>query len=287
MSNVTLFRDSNAVIPDYLRTGVDDFTKKLMSGGSGGKRISIRGSVFRMVVDGKEIAKNEERSMDVVVVNVAEHNSRSYYSGTFVEGQNQGPDCWSNDGKAPDSRAANPQSTKCEGCPMNVAGAGAQKGRPCRYSRRIAVVMGNDIENSDVYQLTLPAQSLFGKGGEGKMPFQEYVDFLGSWDMSLRAVVTEMKFDTNSATPKLVFRAVRPLKKPEYDAVLQKSESPEALHAISFNPAPPRVEQAAAPAAIPAPKVEAAPEPAVREKKGAAAPKDLGSIIDDWGSDDD
>lgn len=287
MSNVTLFRDSNAVIPDYLRTGVDDFTKKLMSGGSGGKRISIRGSVFRMVVDGKEIAKNEERSMDVVVVNVAEHNSRSYYSGTFVEGQNQGPDCWSNDGKAPDSRAANPQSTKCEGCPMNVAGAGAQKGRPCRYSRRIAVVMGNDIENSDVYQLTLPAQSLFGKGGEGKMPFQEYVDFLGSWDMSLRAVVTEMKFDTNSATPKLVFRAVRPLKKPEYDAVLQKSESPEALQAISFNPAPPRVEQAAAPAAIPAPKVEAAPEPAVREKKGAAAPKDLGSIIDDWGSDDD
>lgn len=287
MSNVTLFRDSNAVIPDYLRTGVDDFTKKLMSGGSGGKRISIRGSVFRMVVDGKEIAKNEERSMDVVVVNVAEHNSRSYYSGTFVEGQNQGPDCWSNDGKAPDSRAANPQSTKCEGCPMNVAGAGAQKGRPCRYSRRIAVVMGNDIENSDVYQLTLPAQSLFGKGGEGKMPFQEYVDFLGSWDMSLRAVVTEMKFDTNSATPKLVFRAVRPLKKPEYDAVLQKSESPEALQAISFNPAPPRVEQAAAPAAIPAPKVEAAPEPVVREKKGAAAPKDLGSIIDDWGSDDD
>ena len=287
MANVTLFRDSNAVIPDYLRTGVDDFTKKLMSGGGGGKRISIRGSVFRMVVDGKEIAKNEERSMDVVVVNVAEHNSRSYYSGTFVEGQNQGPDCFSNDGKTPDTRAANPQSSKCDGCPMNVAGAGSQKGRPCRYSRRIAVVMGNDLENSDVYQLTLPAQSIFGKGGEGKMPFQEYVDFLGSWDMSLRAVVTEMKFDTNSATPKLVFRAVRPLKEPEYRAVLEKSESPEALQAISFNPAPPRAEQTVAPVAIAAPKVEAAPEPVVRDKKGAQPPKDLGSIIDDWGSDDD
>lgn len=300
MSNMTLFRDSNAVIPDYLKHGTDDFTKKLMSGGGGGRRISIRGSVFRMVVDGKEVAKNEDRAMEVVVVNVAEHNSRTYFAGTYVEGQNQGPDCWSNDGKTPDARAPNPQSSRCEGCPMNIAGAGAQKGRPCRFSRRIAVVLSNDIANSEVYQLTLPAQSIFGEGNEQKMPFQQYVNFLGGWGLSLRAVVTEMKFDTNSATPKLVFRAVKPLSQEEYEAAAAKGDTPAALQAISYTPAPPgvaSVKTAPANVALEAPPAPARkadleplaepPEPAVREKKGTAAPKDLGTIIDDWGSDDD
>lgn len=291
MSDVTLFRDAKAVIPDYMKNGVDDFTKKLMSSANGGKSISIRGSVFRMIVDGKEIAQNEDRAMDVVIVNVAEHTSRTYYSGTYQEGQTVGPDCWSNDGKVPDPRAENPQSTKCEGCPMNIAGAGSQKGRPCRFSRRLAVVMGNDVENSDVYRLVLPAQSIFGKGDQNKMPFLQYIDFLGSWNLSLRGVVTEMKFDTSSATPKLIFRPVRPLEQWEYEAAVAKGDSPEAIQAISYNPvaATPKREDAASPfAAKPKAQItaEPAPEPQVREKKTGAAPKDLDSVIAEWGDDD-
>ena len=63
MSNdVTLFKNG---VPDYLRNApLDDVTKSFLSGGGGGKRISIRGGVFRLVVDGKEIATSELQGYD-------------------------------------------------------------------------------------------------------------------------------------------------------------------------------------------------------------------------------
>ena len=289
-NELSLFRDAGAVIPAHLQ-GVDDLTRKLMSGGGSSKRISIRGSVFRMIVDGQEVAKNEDRSMDVVIVNAAEHTSRSYYAGTYQEGQNTGPDCWSNDGKTPDSRAENPQATKCDTCPMNIAGSGQGNSKACRFSRRLAVVLGNDIENSDVYQLVLPAQSIFGKGENGKMPLGQYVNFLGGHNLSIRSVVTEMRFDTDSATPKLTFRAVKPLTEAQYLAAVAKGDSPEAIAAVTYNPAP---STKAAPTPAPAvARIAAEPaankpaaEPAVREKKATAAPADLASVIDAWGDDE-
>ena len=48
-------------LPAYLKSiDLDDTTKALMGGGSGGesKRISIKGGVWRMLVNGKEIAQN-------------------------------------------------------------------------------------------------------------------------------------------------------------------------------------------------------------------------------------
>jgi MoaA/NifB/PqqE/SkfB family radical SAM enzyme len=66
MSEVTLFQQE---IPAYLkRAGMDDLTKSL-AGNTGLKRISIRGGVFRMMVNGEEIAKNEGRAMNIVIVN--------------------------------------------------------------------------------------------------------------------------------------------------------------------------------------------------------------------------
>ena len=69
MSNELAMLDSG--LPSYLKElELDDVTKSLMGGGGGGiKRISIKGGVWRMMVNGKEIAKNEERSMNVVIVN--------------------------------------------------------------------------------------------------------------------------------------------------------------------------------------------------------------------------
>jgi len=290
MSDIAMFKDGSA-LPAYLQNGVDDFTRKLASKSGGGKRISIRGSVFRMIVDGKEVATNEDRAMEVVIVNVAEHNSRAYYSGVYQEGQNAGPDCFSNDGKTPDPRSENVQSTKCDGCPMNVTPVGG-KGRPCRYSRRLAVVMSNDITNSDVYQLTLPAQSIFGNGEGNKMPFQQYINFLANWErgIPLRAVVTEMRFDTGSATPKLTFRPIKPLSEDDYLAAVAKGGTQEAIQAISYNPAPPRKEEVGSNGFVAKPKAIEAPEetaePVVREKKSKAAPQDLDSVIANWGDDD-
>ena len=201
-------------LPAHLRGGVDETTRALMGGtgqsGTSIKRISIKGSVFRMVVEGKEVAKNEERAMNVVVVGASQYNSRTFYEATFTEGQGaKMPDCFSDNGISPNAKSTAPQAASCKDCPQNVDGsAPSGKGRACRFSRRLAVVLEND-QRGDVFQLTLPAQSIFGKGLDGKLPLEAYVRLLGTNNVSVTSVVTEMRFDTSSATPKLTFKAVR------------------------------------------------------------------------------
>ena len=68
MSNELAVLDGG--LPSYLKElDLDDTTKALMGGGGGGesKRISIKGGVWRMMVNGKEVAQNEDRTMNVVV----------------------------------------------------------------------------------------------------------------------------------------------------------------------------------------------------------------------------
>ena len=283
MSELTLFSKGGNTLPAHLRNlQLDATTKALMgsSGGSSGKRISIRGGVFRMIVDGKEIAQNEDRAMNIVIVAANAHVSRSFYEGTYEEGKNIAPTCWSNDGITPDAKVSEPQAGKCASCPQNIAGSAEQgKGRACRYSQRLAVTLENDI-SGNVYQLTLPAQSIFGKVENGKMPLQAYAQFLGGHNLPVTSVVTEMRFDTASATPKLTFKAVRPLEEAELATAQEKGASNEARTAIANNPAildnakMPSQEQPKAEAEAPA------AEPTKRAKK--ATPKDVSEILDDW-----
>ena len=248
-----------------------------------------------MIVDGKEVAQNEDRSMNIVIVAANAHVSRSFYASDYEEGKILTPDCWSNDGVSPDSKVAEPQADKCASCPQNIAGSAKQGGgRACRFSQRLAVMLENDLQG-DVYQLALPAQSIFGNVENGKMPMQAYAKFLGGHGLPVTAVVTEMRFDTASATPKLTFKAVRPLEADEMVQSQEKGRSPEAKAAISQNPAAldgaksQTVQVIAAPKA--APKVQAEPvdapagdagEEPVKRPKRTATPKDVSAILDDW-----
>ena len=284
----------NGNLPAHLRGGVDETTRALMGGtgetGPSIKRISIKGSVFRMVVAGKEVAKNEERAMNVVVVGAAQYNSRTFYEATFAEGQGaKMPDCFSDNGISPNSKSTAPQASACKDCPQNVDGsAPSGKGRACRFSRRLAVVLEND-QHGDVFQLTLPAQSIFGKGVDGKLPLEAYVRLLGTNNVSVTSVVTEMRFDTSSATPKLTFKAVRYLEEDEFNNALAKGKTAEAKAAIGLTAAAidgaPAIE-APKPVAKPAPVVaeEATPEPTKRasKKTEAETPKDINAVLDDW-----
>lgn len=234
MANDVALFGNNLVIPAHLQVAeIDDMTRKL-AGGSGGLRVSIKGGVFRLLRDGDEIARNEERSMDFVVVASSNDTARSYYEGTFVEGENKPPSCWSTDGVKPDDEVAVKQSPNCATCMQNVAGSGQGDSRACRYSRRLAVVVENDIGGS-VYQLSVPAQSLFGKPeADGKMPLQAYAKLLAQHRIPINRVATEFKFDTNSATPKLTFRAKRPLSVEECAVAEQQGQTPEAQAAIKM-----------------------------------------------------
>jgi len=292
MSEMTLFSKGGNTLPAHLKNLQLDATTKALMGGSGnggGKRISIRGNVFRMMVDGKEIAQNEDRAMNIIIAAANANVSRTFYAGTYQEGQAMAPTCWSNDGVAPDIKAEQPQASKCASCAQNIKGSGQGDSRACRFSQRLAVLLENDIRG-DIYQLTLPAQSIFGATENGKMPLQSYAKFLGSHGLPVTAVVTEMRFDTASATPRLTFKAVRPLNEEELAMTQEKGQSTEAKLAIAATTAQmdgatktefirPAVEAPKAEPKVEAEAVETA-EPTKRTKK--AAPKDVADILDDW-----
>jgi len=288
MSDIALFSQGGNTLPAHLRNlELDATTKALMGGGGTGKRISIRGGVFRMIVGGKEVAQNDERAMNVVVVRSAEKTSRQYYAGTYVEGQNSAPSCSSNDGVTPDKGVKDPQSTNCASCQQNIKGSGQGDSRACRFNQRIAVALENNL-SGDVYQLSLPGQSIFGTGDNGKMPLQQYAKFLGGHGIPVTAVVTEMRFDTSSATPKLTFRAVRPLSVDELAESKAQGESADALAAVTQTVA--QVDgDAPKPSSFKEPVAEAKPavdEPVKRAIKKTES-KDVASVLDAWADDSD
>jgi hypothetical protein len=273
-NNLALFTANK--LPAYLQDiELDATTKNLAgsSGGSGSKRISIKGSVFRMMVNGEELMVNEDRAMNVVIV-ASSLLGRTYYEGAYVEGGDaKPPSCWSPDNSKPASDVPEPQATTCMSCPQNIAGSGTGESRACRYNQRVAVVLEGDL-GGDVYQLSLPATSIFGKGVDGaKLPLQAYVQSIVQMRLPIGAVVTEMRFDTASATPKLIFSPIRPLDENEYAICKEKGTSAEATRAVTmtvfqadsttanknaFAPAPQAV-------AIAPPKPKAKPAPVVEE----------------------
>ena len=231
---MSIFKNGAAVPAHYKNVELSETTKALM-GSSDNRRISIKGGIFRMIVGSQEVAKNEDRAMNIIIVAAAPKTSRQYYAAIYQEGVTTAPDCWSADGSVPSATCANKQSNSCATCPQNIAGSGQGNSRACRHLHRLAVVLENDVVNGDVYGLTLAATSLFGKGENGKMPLFQYAKLLGAHGMNITDVVTEMRFDTDSATPKLIFRAVRPLEIAELEAVKEHGQTLEAKEAITVS----------------------------------------------------
>ena len=311
MSNELAILD--AELPSYLRNReLDDITKALMGGSSqSGKRVSIKGGVWRLMVNGKEVAKNEDRALNIVVANAALHVSRTYYEGTYQEGEDNksSPRCWSENSDTPAAEVANPLSSRCVDCPMNQKGSGQGDSKACRFSQRLAVLLGNDLKG-DIYQLVLPSKSVFGDGEPGKWPLQAYSKAIASKGYTITSVVTEARFDTDSATPKLTFKPIRVLSDAEHALVIERGKEQDALNAISLTvyqqdngkevafaekPAPvaapvleaPKPEVKEEPAPVSSgftPTVEEVPEPVkVKPKQEEPAEKsDLSQLLADW-----
>jgi hypothetical protein len=283
--------------PAFARKGELSTLAKSLTGGTGGgstKRISIKGGVFRLMADGKEITSIDDRHLDVVIVNAAPKISRTYYAGTYEEGNTSAPTCWSPDGETPDASVEEPQSSNCASCPMNVKGSGQGDSKACRFSQRLAVVLANDIQG-DVMQLTLAATSIFGKEDGEKRPLQAYARYLAAQSINPETLVTRLRFDTKAAVPKLFFQPVRWLEDDEYAIAVEKGASTLAKSAITMSVSKPADKplqlEGAKPKAKAAPvqaEAEEVDEPEKRKPaaKASAVPQkkagSLASTVDEW-----
>lgn len=234
MSEMTLFSGGNPLVNSDLFKSLRDMNKTLAGGsGGGGKRISIKGNKFRLFVDGEQVSVSKDDHLNIVVVNVAPI-SRTYYEGTYDPNNTAAPTCWSADTKtpSPDVPAEQRKASRCTDCPMNVKGSGQGDSRACRYNQRLAITL--EGKPDEVYQLQLPATSLFGDGKNGKMPMQAYAKFLDAHNTPIIAVMTKMSLDENSETPKLFFSPVRPLTEEELNEAVAVKDSEDAIKAITL-----------------------------------------------------
>jgi hypothetical protein len=289
MSNISVFKQD---VPDFLRTGgLNDLTKSLAGNASGSKRISIRGGVFRKIVGGEEVGKITGRELNVIIVNAAKNVSRIFYAGAYNPTEIVPPTCWSSDGNAPDAGVEDKQGASCASCPQNIAGSGQGNSRACRYTRRVAVLLEGDM-TGDVYQLTLPATSIFGKGEGNVHPFESYIKYIAGNGRNINQIITQISLDTDSDTPKLLFSPVRHINEDEWHVATIAGDSLEAKNAITMTVAQtdgvkkPKLE---APKAKP--KTQMEPDEEIAEpvkrvaKKPEVAPdgkKDLASVINAW-----
>lgn len=309
MSNeMTLFGNQSASALALLKGLEDDLTNKI-AGSGGNKRISLENNVFTEIVGGKAVRVSEERAMQVVIINAAPV-SRTFYAGTYVKGQKSKPTCWSSDTQTPDAAVPEDQRQAkfCKDCPQNIKGSAAQgEGRACRFAQRVAVALASDAGVDDnVYQLNLPATSVFGDADGQKMPLQAYGRYLKAHNTHVISVVTEMKFDP-TAQMKLVFKPIRPLNEGELRTVLALRDHPDTIKAITMTvsqmdradgegdapaPAPAGAKNALKAEPKPEPKAERVEAEVVEEpkkvvKKAAATAEvaektDLSDIVGEW-----
>ena len=294
MSEVALFEGQK--MPAHLQDGeISDVAKALgaKQGGDGLKRISFRGGVFRMMVGSKEAAQNDDRSMNVIIVKAAPGYARTYYAEAYKEGVIVSPACWSDNGETPSSNVEEPQSNMCASCPQNVKGSGNGNAKACSYAARLAVTLEGD-QKGDVYGVQFPAMSIWGECENEKYEsLQNYVKKLATFGYDVAKVVTEMRFDTSSAVPKMMFRAVRPLEADEYEAAKEKAKTPEAeAHTGDRKFAKSEDDGKKLEALFDGSKAEAKDdaeeEPKKVAKKKAAPAKEekaVEDILDEWGDD--
>ncbi len=185
------------------------------------RRISIRDGLF----------PDNTKSAEMVIVN-ASPVARAFFDNEFDAQKTVAPTCWSEDTQrpCPGVPESQRQALRCMDCKQNIRGSSGY-GRACRFLQRLAVVRVNDLEK--IYQLQLPATSIFGKTVGGHMPLQEYVRHLAKYNTKVISVATEIYFDDNSSVPKLFFKPIRGLDKEQLETVEGMINHPDTLEAIT------------------------------------------------------
>ena len=288
--DLSVFKGNALVSSDAFQKMLE--LNKTLSGGGGStrRRISIKGGRFREMVGGEQVNVNSSGALNLVVLS-ASKIGRTYYEGVYDPDNPSGPTCWSADSEAPspDVPADGRKAAACRSCPMNIKGSGQGNSRACRFNQRLAVALEGSYEK--VYQLQLPATSLFGDADGSKMGMQAYARFMEANGLPIGAVVTTAYFDENSETPKLFFKPARPLDEGELAEVQALVSDPAVEDAITLtvyqtdgaaSDTPAQAPAPAAKEAAPAQEPVAEPVKTAAKPAPAAEPQALNKLVQAW-----
>lgn len=291
MSEMTIFKQQS-VAPTRDR-GLSPLAQALATNANS-KRIGAKNGKFIRYVNGEKVGSNPG-PLNVIVINALNRVSRQFYDAVYdPDAEPTLPDCWSNLGDVPDPKVTKPQALNCASCPKNIDGSDRSgKGRACRFQRRIAVLLEGDA-SGDIYQMSIPSKSLFGKGSGNVHPFESYLSYLAANGQSIDRIVTEISLDEDAEFTIMTFSPVRHLGDTELDLVEAAQQNPVAKSVVQITVAQhdgvtkkPKdngfTEEVAAKKEEPEPS-----EPVKRTtktKQEEAPPTDLASVIDAWGKD--
>lgn len=225
--------------------------------GAGYANVSFKGKVFQIRYNGQvthlldPTTKAPMQYFDVIIVDAKRELSKTYYAGTYTEGDNQAPDCSSEDGVHPTAPAGKQViAATCAACPFNVFGSKisqdnkATNSKACQDTRKVAIVPSFNIANENFggsMLLRVPPDSL--------KPLAQYARSLEAQGAPHYAVVTRITFDYTVSHPRLAFQAVRWLSEQELQEVLALQNNQNTREIVQ-GVAPPQ-------AALPAPAVAA------------------------------
>lgn len=175
--------------------------------------MSYKGKSWRLKYRGEDTLirgpdNRPVQSLDVVIVGASSAISKIYYERQYVEGNEDGPDCYSLDGITPDAAAPRKQNGLCATCPHNQWGSrvtdAGKRAKNCQDNRRMAIVPLTDIANEACggpMLLRLPPTSLIN--------FANYAEFLERKGVGeIWWVATRLSFDPELAYPRIVFEAI-------------------------------------------------------------------------------
>ena len=211
--------------------GVNAVAADVMSGLSSGAihKISIEGRRWKLQDPQGQEFMVPQFHLDVILVGANPHVSKTFYATKWNQQQEgKAPDCWSDNGVGPSSRAAAPQCGTCQLCPNNAWGSrisetGSQV-KACADSKKIAVILA-DNPTGPVYQLKVPADSLKNMANMAKA--------VASRGAPLDRVIMRLEFDPAVSHPKIVFSSpdyVNVAQDAAVDEVLGSDEISEALN---------------------------------------------------------
>lgn len=243
---IALLQQSQSQLPVAVRTVMEGMQSSEMQANVGASFavVSIKGKTFSIKFGGASTMLTMESNgsqfaaqyFDVVIPIAKAELSKTWYKGTYQEGDDAQPDCWAEDGLhplAPEAQRPIVNGAPCRDCricPMNQFGSKATetgaRGKACSDTRKIIVLPIDSRTNMlDAKNIKFGGAMLLRIPPASLRVLADYDAKLNSMAAAYMGVVTRIEFDPNVAYPKLVFKALRYLTDAEAADVIEVRNS--------------------------------------------------------------